>query len=351
LLFFFSFNLIKMRFAIAALATVAAFAFGADASQFNSALFSAEVPSENLLQDMFTAFMKQYNKAYTHSEFFTRYNQFKSNVEIIRVHNAFSNASYTLGVNEFADLSFSEFKSKYFGYKPSTRAHGSGELHEITEAAPTAVDWRTKNVVTAVKNQGQCGSCWAFSATGSIEGAWALAGNTLTSISEQQIVDCDTKGSDEGCNGGWMDGAFEYVISNKGLCTETAYPYTGVQAKTCKSCTPVVTISGYKDVASMSEKTGLLNAVGTVGPVSIAVEADQAAWQLYSSGIVSKACGTTLDHGVLIVGYDISRSTAANQYWIVKNSWGASWGEKGYIRLLYGNDECGLAKQPSYPTV
>nr|ACX43965.1 cysteine protease 1 [Brachiaria hybrid cultivar] len=338
-----------MRFAIAALAAVCAFAFGADARQFQSALFSEEVPSEVMLQDMFTAFMKQYSKAYSHAEFSSRFNQFKANVETIRLHNTLANASYTMGLNEFADLSFEEFKGKYFGYKHVEREFArSNNLHQEVEAAPTSIDWRTSNAVTPIKDQGQCGSCWAFSATGSIEGAWVLQGkHTLTSLSEQQLVDCSTSYGDAGCNGGLMDYAFEYIIANKGICAESAYPYKGVGGLCQKSCTKVVTISGYKDVAS-GDEASLLNAVGTVGPVSVAIEADQAGFQFYSSGVFSGTCGHNLDHGVLAVGYG---TTGSQDYWIVKNSWGTSWGESGYIRMIRNKNQCGIAIQPSYPTV
>jgi len=341
-----------MRFAIAALAAVCAFAFGADARQFQSELFAAENPSEVVLQDMFTAFMKQYNKAYSHAEFSGRFNQFKANVETIRLHNTMANESYTMGLNEFADLSFDEFKAKHFGYNKIEREFDrSKNLHQIVKAAPASQDWRTSGAVTAIKDQGQCGSCWAFSTTGSIEGAWKIAGNTLVSLSEQQLVDCSTLYGNQGCNGGLMDNAFKYVIANKGLCTEASYPYTGEDGTCKKTCTKVVTIDDYKDVQTKDEDA-LENAVGTIGPVSVAIEADQNGFQFYSSGIFAGTCGTNLDHGVLAVGYGTSGST---DYWIVKNSWGTSWGEQGYIRMVKGTKgaagQCGIAIEPSYPII
>jgi len=339
-----------MRFLVAAIAAVCTFAFGAEARQFQSALYSEDAPSEMMLQDMFTSFMKQYSKAYSHDEFSGRYNQFKANIETIRLHNTGANASWTMGLNEFADLSFEEFKGKYFGYDHVEREYNrSKNYHKVgSNAAPTSIDWRTSNAVTPIKDQGQCGSCWAFSATGSMEGAWVLqGGHTLVSLSEQQLNDCSDAYGNAGCNGGLMDYAFEYVIANGGICAESAYPYKGVDATCVKTCENVVTISGYKDIPS-GDETSLLNAVGSVGPVSVAIEADQIGFQFYSSGVFSSSCGTNLDHGVLAVGYG---TTGTQNYWIVKNSWGTSWGETGYIRMIRDKNQCGISLAASYPTV
>jgi len=339
-----------MRFLTSVVVALAALAGVASARKHSNPLFSEKAPTEMALQDMFTAYMKQYSKKYTHDEFSTRYNTFKTNIEAIRLHNTQSNAGWTMGVNEFADLTFDEFKAKYFGYNHISNEYlRSKNYHQPTEeAAPTSIDWRTSNAVTPVKDQGMCGSCWAFSTTGSVEGAWVIQGkHTLVSLSEQQLVDCSQAEGNEGCNGGLMDYGFQYIIDNGGICAESAYPYTGTDGTCKKTCEKVVTISGYKDIPSGNE-TSLLNAVGTVGPVSIAIEADQSGFQFYSGGVFDGACGTNLDHGVLAVGYG---TDTGKDYWLVKNSWGASWGESGYIRMIRNKNQCGLTLAASYPTV
>jgi len=334
-----------MRFFVAAVCAL----FLGSAAATRNPLFTSTPLTDVQQEEMFTSFMQQYDKKYTHDEFAARFSTFKNNLEVIRQHNTMVNSTYTMGVNEFADLSFTEFKTKYFGYSHKDNEYlRSKNYHSVVKAAPTSVDWRTQNAVTPIKDQGQCGSCWAFSATGSIEGAWALAGKGLVSLSEQQLVDCSQAQGNQGCNGGLMDYAFEYVISNKGICTEASYPYTAKDGTCKKTCENVVTISGYKDIPS-GDETSLYNAVGTVGPVAVAIEADQTGFQFYSSGVFSGTCGTNLDHGVLAVGYGVD-TTGAN-YWIVKNSWGSSWGESGYIRMIRGKDQCGIALAASYPTV
>merc|ERR1711979_168879 len=248
-----------------------------------------------------------------------------------------------------------EFAAQYTGLKKPENMWGDlpyvGRHNYSGAALADSVDWTTKGAVTPVKNQGQCGSCWSFSTTGSLEGAWKIAGNPLTSLSEQQFVDCDKV--DQGCNGGLMDNAFKFAEKNA-ICTENSYPYKG-RGGTCEaaSCTvgiPNGDVKGYKDVTSDSEQA-LMSAVQQQ-PVSIAIEADKSAFQLYRSGILSSTCGTSLDHGVLLVGYG---SDSGKDYWKVKNSWGTSYGENGYVRLLRGKGgagECGLLSgPPSYPVV
>jgi C1A family cysteine protease len=215
------------------------------------------------------------------------------------------------------------------------------------------VNWVKAGAVTGVKNQGQCGSCWSFSTTGALEGAVAIATGMkdLVGLSEQQLIDCSTEQGNQGCNGGLMDDAFQYIISNGGLTTEDQYPYSATGPNTCNTSVSLVsTCTGFCDVQSGSEDA--LAAAVAVGPVSVAIEADQNCFQFYSGGVLSDpSCGTNLDHGVLAVGYGMYQSTTP--YWYVKNSWGASWGMDGYVLLAKGTGgvgECGIASEPSYPT-
>jgi len=224
---------------------------------------------------------------------------------------------------------------------------------------PSAVDWTQKGAITPVKDQGQCGSCWSFSTTGALEGAFAIQTGTLMSFSEQQLVDCDTLGNggkDHGCNGGLMDNAFTWIMKNDGLCREEDYPYvsgTTKSAGTCNhKCEEVAgsDIRTFVDVPANSD-SDFMSAVSTQ-PVSVAIEADQREFQLYKSGVLTSSCGTNLDHGVLAVGYGTENGV---DYYKVKNSWSASWGEEGYIRLARGSKynggkgQCGILMEASYP--
>lgn len=300
-----------------------------------------------LEEQEFRSFMNLHEKSYADdSEFNARFRIFRDNLAYIRVFNSL-NKDWTLGVNYMADLTGEEFKAKYTGFIPASTEKNYAVLPKID--LPQTVDWTTQGAVTPVKNQGQCGSCWAFSTTGSVEGAWFLSKNTLVSLSEQQLVSCSGAYGNQGCNGGLMDNAFKYIIAN-GITSEANYPYTartGVCNKSLASQT-VAKITNFKDVTPDSP-VDLETAIAQQ-PVSVAVEADQSAWQLYSSGTVSSSCGTNLDHGVLAVGYNLGASPA---YYKVKNSWGSSWGLAGYIQIaiVSGKGVCGIQMQPSYPIV
>ena len=305
----------------------------------------------------FTTWSTMYNRTYTSAtERDYRESVYTQNLVMIATHNA-QNYSWSLDVNQFADLTRKEFFTQYIrgGYQNrSTSLRGRNYvwslLYSNKTTLPTTVDWTTQGAVTPVKDQGQCGSCWAFSATGSMEGAWFLKNGSLVSLSEQQLVDCSTAQGNQGCNGGLMDDAFQYVVSN-GLTTESAYPYTATGPNTCvANGKPVAAaLTGFKDVPTGSE-VALMTAIAEQ-PVSVAVEADQSVFQFYSSGVLTAACGTNLDHGVLAVGYG---TQGGQDYYKIKNSWGTSWGEKGYILLgrgsQYGSSgQCGVQMDPSYP--
>jgi len=296
----------------------------------------------------FVNWMTKFGKSYAPEEFFYKFETFKKNMDFVEEHNS-GNSTWQVELNKFADLSSAEFKINYNGYKPELRR--SKRMPTLSTlrvgAYPTgSVDWVAKGAVTGIKDQGQCGSCWSFSTTGAVEGIVQLKHGHLTSLSEQELMDCSVSYGNLGCSGGLMDNAFKYVMAN-GLCTEAAYPYTAKDG-TCKktSCTVSANsqIGGYKDVTHTENALG---AAVDVQPVSIAIEADQSGFQLYKSGVFCGVCGTSLDHGVLAVGYGTDAST---DYWKVKNSWGTSWGEAGYIRVCRNKNECGLSNEPSYPT-
>jgi len=287
---------------------------------------------------------------------------YMDNIKLIKEHNARHDVgleTFRLGVNQFSALSYREWSSSVPGCLvprarpavPSPEVVDEEMIRRRIETNVTSIDWREKHVVTAVKNQGSCGSCWAFSATGSIEVAVAIETGNLISLSEQQLMDCSRPEGDISCSGGLMDDAFKYVEDNHGLDTEADYPYK-MKDETCrkrKERIHVSSIKSFHDITPNDEEA-IARAV-LIGAVSVAIEADQVSFMLYRSGVYTAKCGIALDHGVLIVGYGTSKEGL--DYWIVKNSWGEKWGEQGYF-LLERNIEdpsgkCGIALQPSYP--
>jgi len=300
-----------------------------------------------------------YNKQYSNAEEGLRRAIWESNLNKVNEHNIQADLgvyTYWLGMNAYADLTIDEFVKQMNGYNVTMRGQRTQDRHTFTfnpslGALPDTVDWRDKGYVTPIKDQGQCGSCWAFSSTGSLEGQHFKATGKLVSLSEQNLVDCSRKQGNQGCNGGLMDQAFEYIKVNNGIDTEPSYPYEAVD-RTCrfKAADVGATDTGFTDIKSKDE-AALQQAVATVGPISVAIDASHSSFQLYKRGVYNEpACSQTqLDHGVLAVGYGAEGS---KDYWLVKNSWGTSWGDQGYIMMTRNKrNQCGIATAASYPLV
>lgn len=298
----------------------------------------------------FAEFKQTYNKKYeSAAEEERRFAVFSANMKRAAALSR-ANPLATFGPGVFADMSPAEFKPYHNGEKLfAARVKETGRpVAQVGEQKCRKIDWREKGAVTHVKNQGQCGSCWAFSTTGNIEGQWKLASkeHKLTPLSEQELVSCDTV--DNGCNGGLMDNAFKWLLDKHHgkIVTEAAFSYTSGTgfAPPCPrdidSRAVGAVITGYHDLPHVEDKIASWMCEG--GPVAIAVDATS--WQTYMGGIMTNCISSQIDHGVLAVGFD---DTYHTPYWIIKNSWGPSWGEKGYIRVQKGTNQCLIT---SYPT-
>ena len=286
-------------------------------------------------------------------EFESRFQIFRENLHAIISHNLDITQNFTMSINQFTDLTPYEFKEQFVGgLKAEVGSYGCKTFSSSASGVSDVVDWRANGAVTSVKDQGQCGSCWTFSSTGAAEGAWAISKKQLIDLSEQELVDCATgiNYGSHGCSGGQMEGAFKYLIEH-GQCSLSSYPYTAKDG-TCHTCSAVVHFSSCSDVKPNDQVS--LKAAVFQQPVAIAIEADTRYFQSYSSGVLtSSSCGTNLDHGVLIVGYGTENGI---KYWLVKNSWGNTWGENGYVKIARSdsvNDEgvCGIAMDPSFISV
>jgi C1A family cysteine protease len=285
--------------------------------------------SEVEYQARFVQYIEDFDKSYGHEEFFNRFNTFKYWVDFVREHNT-GNSTWTAGINQFSDLTPAEFKAKYLSSLiiPDDMVVATEEDLSLPDPVSNDVDWRSKGAVTPVKNQGQCGSCWAFSATGAVEG-WAVAkaGKPLPNLSEQQLVDC-AKSAGQGCNGGWPNKAIQWMADH-GSCSESSYPYTARDGS-CKQCTAVIKPAGVSSGSGETTLNGQLNSQ----PISVCVDAS-GGFQSYHGGVFSGPCGTQINHAILAVG-------STSSYWIVKNSWGTSWGASGYIYMAKGKNLCGV---------
>ena len=272
------------------------------------------------------------------------------NTLFIQNHNS-KNLSYQVEENQFINQNYiNEFSLTTSHFFMNNLTDNLIQFNE-NESIPFHKDWRNEYKVSSVKNQLKCGACWAFSSSEAVESAWAIKHNQLYNLSQQELIDCSTTYGNRGCNGGSMDAAFKYIIDN-GLCTNSSYPYVGMDQECQKDqCEPMVKISNYSDLQQNNEynlKMGVAQQ-----PVSVAIQANKRSFQLYQSGIYSDLeCGTKLDHGVLVVGYGYDFESLM-KYWIIKNSWGKQWGEDGYIRIQRDIDDdrglCGIAMQPSIP--
>jgi len=322
--------------------------------------------SEEETQNLFVSFVKTYGRQYETAEMFQRYAVFKTNLAFIQKHNqkyAHGQVSYSMALNQFADMTNTEYKLR-LGYKPNpdrSGQHMNSHRCGDTISVPDSIDWTTKGAVNAVKDQGQCGSCWTFSATAAMEAAWFFHSNELLSLSEQLCVDCVNDGANTCDLGGEMHDCYLQVIQEGGDELESAYPYTATSGGGCKfdKSKVVATMSSYRNVTTCTEKkkiwtcseNDLKNAAATT-VISVAIDASQQSFQFYSSGVYDEPnCNScdNLDHGVAVVGYG---TESGSDYWLVRNSWGDQWGLAGYIKMSRNkNNQCGIACDATYPVV
>jgi len=294
----------------------------------------------------------EFNKHYTADEEIARYATWKVATEEVDLHNAAFGNEFTTAVNEFSDLTDEEFEETYLrGLRVPEGPSNATMFVPTNDPIPNAVDWRQSGMVTPVKNQGQCGSCYSFSATGALEGAWKKAKGTLPSLSEQEIVDCSGRYGNYGCQGGWYQSSWRYLRDAGGDESESAYRYTARQGRCRFDRSKVVaTVSSFHDTQPGNEND-LTNALARVGPVSVAIDASAPTFRSYRSGVhySSRCSSRRLNHAVLAVGYG---SEGGRDYYLVKNSWGTRWGAGGYIKMARNRrNNCGIATKPSYPIV
>ncbi|KAJ8290102.1 hypothetical protein GJAV_G00008730 [Gymnothorax javanicus] len=277
----------------------------------------------------------------------------EKNLKLISLHNLEASMgmhTYDLAMNHLGDLTTEEVLDMLALTRvPPDFNRGTAPLMELSWApVPNTVDWRRKGYVTEVKSQGHCGSCWAFSAAGALEGQLMKTWGKLVALSPQNLVDCSYKYGNRGCHGGFMTQAFQYVIENKGIDSEQSYPYTGMEGQ-CKYDAEdrAANCSSYRFLPK-GDEVALKQALATVGPISVAIDAAQPRFHFYRSGVYQDlTCTQRVNHGVLAVGYG---TLNGEDYWLVKNSWGKHFGEQGYIRMARNkNNQCGIALYACYP--
>jgi len=313
--------------------------------------------SHAVVDEAWEAYKLEYGKVYTAEEDVIKYATWQNNMAAINLHNSQFGNTYTQGMSQFTDMTDEEFKAgPWTGLRiPEEYLNGTeqapGRFLPSNAPLPNAVDWRSQGLVTPIKNQGQCGSCYSFSATGALEGAWKRHTGNLISLSESQIVDCSGKYGNYGCQGGWYMAAWKYIRDVGGSACESKYPYVASKGW-CRWNTGMrcATVSSYHDTAPGSE-ADLTAALAEVGPVSVAIDATRSGFRSYRTGVFyDPYCSSSaLDHAVLAVGYG---SEGGMDYYLVKNSWGTWWGDQGYIKMARNrNNHCGIASKPSYPIV
>jgi cathepsin L len=318
-------------------------------SRFHSSIDTA-------LDGSWEEFKSLHGKSYNqHSEFYRRL-IWEDNLRKVRQHNLeydLGRHSYSLGINAMSDMSDEEFRKFYLpglGDKKDKNSNNTAIFMPPLNVGkvPDSVDWRNEGYVTPVKNQGQCGSCWSFSTTGALEGQYFRKAKQLVSFSEQQLVDCSQAFGPEGCNGGWPDDAFAY-IAKSGIESEEDYPYTAKDGVCRYTASRVVTKDKGCTAIPAEDEEALKQAVANVGPISVCIDAGQNSFRQYRDGVYDEPeCTTELDHAVLIVGY--GTWSDGKDYWLVKNSWGTSWGKNGYILMRRNqNNQCGIASHARYP--
>ncbi|XP_031474932.1 vignain-like [Nymphaea colorata] len=316
-----------------------------------------DLTSDESVWGLYDRWRSHHNVSRGYYEKHKRFNVFKQNAKFVHSFNKKGGASYKLQLNRFGDMTNEEFRRFYAGSRVNRlRAapeapHGDDSfMYAEADNLPPSIDWRARGAVTGVKDQGHCGSCWAFSTVVAVEGINQIKTNKLVSLSEQELIDCDNK-ANQGCNGGLMEYAFEFIKQNGGITTEENYPYKAQNGKcdALKMNMHDVTIDGHQNVPTNNE-AALMQAAAHQ-PISVAIDASGSAFQFYSEGVFTGDCGTELDHGVAVVGY--GATDLGDKYWIVKNSWGVGWGEQGYIKMARGISDkrglCGIAMQASYP--
>lgn len=313
-------------------------------------------PEDLLIEDrtvsLYESWLAKHNKAYTLAdEKQQRYEIFRDNLRYIDKVNH-RNLSFRLGLNKFSDLSDDEFRSRYLrNISTEPRGHAKKLRYEDVIDVPESIDWRTKGAVTAVRDQGECGSCWAFTVAGAVESANQIATGNLVSLSVQELIDCD-KPQNNGCDGGTLEAGFQFIFNNGGIDTEADYPYQGRdgQCDAQKLSQKVVSINGYGSMPGVTVND-VLEAVANQ-PVAALIDASSRHFRHYHSGVLSGKCGKNINHGLLLVGY--GSEWESPDYIIGKNSWGTQWGEDGYIRLdrtVGGNGQCGIYKDVVFPAI